>query len=143
VTEFFQKPEIQGVLLAALLAIIGWWFRQRWSSSRSKIGERRNETLELSEKAKMLLEEIKTDSRSSPKGITLFRIAGVGGFYEPFRWHPYSCMEVNSVCRDIGDIRAAVEELVAARCLAPDEFHPTYETYRLIQTPSVVGAASL
>jgi hypothetical protein len=132
VNEFFQKTEIQAVLLGALLAVIGWWFQQRHSSKRAKISEQLNEQAELSEKAKALLEEIKTDSRSSPKGITLFHVDGVGGFYEPFRWHPNSGLAVNSICRDIGDIRAAVEELVAARCLTPEEFHPTYETYRLI-----------
>ena len=142
-TEFFQKTEIQAVLLAALLAVIGWWFQQRHSSKRAKVSEQPNEQPELSQEAKTLLEEIKTDSRSSPKGVTLFRINGIGGFYEPFRWHPHSGLEVNSICRDIGNIRAAVEELVAARCLAPEEFHPTYETYRLIQTPSAVGAPSL
>ena len=130
--EFFQKTEIQAVLLAALLAAIGWGVRQWWSSRRAKESEQPNEQPKLSESAKKLLEEIKADSRSTPKGITLFHIDGVGGFYEPFRWHPNSDLAVNSICRDIGDIRAAVEELVASRCLAPEEFHPTYETYRLI-----------
>lgn len=116
--------------LQKLLTHLGWWFR--WSFKRSKVSEQPNEQPELSETAKILLEEIKTDSRSTPKGITLFRVDGVGGFYEPFRWHPNSGLAVKSICRDIGDICAAVEELVAARCLTPEEFHPTYETYRLI-----------
>lgn len=130
--EFFQKTEIQAVLLAALLAVIGWGFQQRWSSRRAKVSEQPNKQPKLSESARKLLEEIKADSRSTPKGITLFHVDGVGGFYEPFRWHPNSDLAVNSICRDIGDIRAAVEELVASRCLTPEEFHPTYETYRLI-----------
>src|SRR5664280_2771214 len=112
--DFFQRKEVQAVFLTAILAVVGWRFRE-WYRHRTA---RRPA---LSERAKQLLGEMGCDTRSSPKGITIFHAEGVGEFYESFRWYPASWEAVNSVCRDIGDVHAAVEELIVAGRLVLDE----------------------
>jgi hypothetical protein len=113
--------EIQVLFLAALLAIVAEAL-QRGGVAR---GPR------LSRAARQLLDEIRADTRSRTRGLTIFSVHGVGAFYNPFRWDETLDDLVDPGHGNVETIRDALDELGRRKLLSLERSDLNYQVFRL------------